>query len=448
MSPAPWTPAFAGIITLTERENGANVSDRERELVCRFAGAIAGDESDNLELSQEDVSAYPRSEHSPEQVAAAGERIASELAITGGQVPDDVRDAFLVANNWRDAHAFPMRSIRASLRYYVRDNDFEAITAARLKRMQAIRRKLRRIRVKLHKLQDLGGCRVILATIAETRTLATILKERLCSAVFKENDYISVPKIDGYRSHHIVFEFRRPKPTPFDGKRIEVQIRTRLQHSWATTVEAVGLFRGEELKNQRGDKDWLRFFTLMSAEFAEAEKCPSVRDTPNDPDERKREIRKLAKSLDALKVLESVTNGFRGTDLPLVRGYKPSHFLIRFDHSTKTVRVEPYTKADKATVSYDRAEEIQRAGDQNDVVVLVEVDKINNLKAAYPNYFGDVELFRSHLAQIVHGGAVGEYARPPRQRAKTRAPEPRGDLSWLHGTRFPKPSTTKKKKRR
>src|SRR6266404_3877972 len=312
--------------------------------------------------------------------------------------------------------------------------------------MQAIRRKLRRIKVKFHKIQDLGGCRVILATIAETRSLIEILKSKLPSVVFKESDYISKPKADGYRSHHVIFCFRQRKPTPFDDRRIELQVRTHLQHSWATTVEAVGLYRGEELKSQKGDKNWLRLFALMSAEFAEAEKCATVPGTP-DPKERKNEIRKLAKSLDALNVLEAVTKGFQGTDIPLARGYKPSHYLIRYDHSSKTVHVEPYNKADKATDSYEKAEEDQRAGDQNDVVVLVEVDKIKDLKVAYPNYFGDVDLFQRQLRQIVLGGAAVEYVRPPRQ---TRKPsrEPRADLSWLRGTRFPKPGDRMMKKQK
>ena len=60
----------------------------------------------------------------------------------------------------------------------------------------------------------------------------------------------------------------------YNGKRIELQVRTRLQHSWATAVEAVGLFRGEELKNHKGSEEWLRLFKLLSAEFAEAERCP------------------------------------------------------------------------------------------------------------------------------------------------------------------------------
>ena len=83
--------------------------------------------------------------------------------------------------------------------------------------------------------------------------------------------------------------------------------------------------------------------------------------------------------------------------------------------------------------------------DQNDAVVLVEVDKINDLKKAYPNYFGDVGLFHRQLRQIVLGGVAAEYTRPPRQKATKRLEEPRGDLSWLRGTRPPGPSEKKMK---
>lgn len=68
-----------------------------------------------------------------------------------------------------------------------------------------------------------------------------------------------------------------------DGRRFEVQIRTQLQHAWATTVEAVGLFRGEQLKNHQGSAECLRFFELISGELAEAESCPvpeSVLESP------------------------------------------------------------------------------------------------------------------------------------------------------------------------
>ncbi|MGE0152224.1 MAG: hypothetical protein AB7R90_06360 [Reyranellaceae bacterium] len=397
------------------------------------------------------MSDFPLSRYSKNDIERAGQTIAADIKFSG-PIPPNIHDAFLIANNWRDAHAYPMRSIHLSIGHHMRTNQLKGVTAARLKRMQAIRRKLQRIKLGLDQIQDLGGCRVILPSIAEVRSLIGILKEKLPSEVHKEDDYIAKPKKDGYRSHHVIFSFRRPQPTRYDGKRIELQVRTRLQHSWATTVEAVGLFRGEELKTQKGDKDWLRLFTLMSAEFADAENCPTVPGTP-EPKARKEEIKRLAASLDAVGILDSISNGFQGPDLSLTPDYKPSHYLIRYDRVKRTATVDPYQKARQATASYDQAEAGLRADQDKGVVVLIEVDKIENLKTAYPNYFGDVELFKKQLREIALGGSAVEYTRPPKQSGRKLEPEEWASPSWLlRGSRFPRPSakfeSEKKKKKK
>jgi hypothetical protein len=290
-----------------------------------------------------------------------------------------------------------MRGIRQSAIHYMRILKIHGLTAARLKRMPAIRRKLCRVKWKLHQLQDLGGCRCILPTINDVKRLVDTIKTKSRYDLKSEDDYITNPKEDGYRSHHIILIYKGRKPSMHDGRRIELQVRTQLQHSWATAIESVGLIRGEELKNHKGSEDWLRLFKLMSAEFAEAEQCPIPPSTPEKP-ERQTEIMTLSKSLDALNVLDSVSNGFRGTDIPLAPGYKPSHFLITYDRIKRTVEVQPYDIAINATRSYDNAEALSDQGNEpSQNIVLVEVGKLNLLKKAYPNYFGDVELFGSSL---------------------------------------------------
>jgi ppGpp synthetase/RelA/SpoT-type nucleotidyltranferase len=69
---------------------------------------------------------------------------------------------------------------------------------------------------------------------------------------------------DGYRSHHLSLEFKPAKKEDeaYAGRRIELQVRTRLQHSWATAIEAVSLYRNQDLKHHKGDADWLRLFAL------------------------------------------------------------------------------------------------------------------------------------------------------------------------------------------
>jgi hypothetical protein len=108
-----------------------------------------------------------------------------------------------------------------------------------------------------------------------------------------DRSYIDYPKAGGYRSHHFVFKFRgEGHAEHYNGLRIEVQLRSRLQHVWATAVEAVGMVRRQDLKAGEGDANWLRLFALMSSEFAELEGCPVVPGT-EDRSARLQEIRDL-----------------------------------------------------------------------------------------------------------------------------------------------------------
>src|SRR5690606_31823478 len=115
-------------------------------------------------------------------------------------------------------------------------------TAARPKRMASIRRKLATTTLHLDQIQDIAGCRAVLDNIEGAHKLVASIREQFPHHIRREFPYIEKPKKDGYRSHHFALDF-----TPngkCDGRRVELQIRTRLQHSWATAVEAVGLFLG------------------------------------------------------------------------------------------------------------------------------------------------------------------------------------------------------------
>ena len=48
--------------------------------------------------------------------------------------------------------------------------------------------------------------------------------------------------------------------------RIEMQLRTRLQHLWAAAVEIFDAFMGENFKSSRGSQAWLDFFALAHKE--------------------------------------------------------------------------------------------------------------------------------------------------------------------------------------
>ena len=171
-------------------------------------------------------------------------------------------------------------------------------------------------------------------TVDDVRTVAQAIRQRSGHEFRADDDYISRPKSDGYRSHHLKLNFNGTRTQNHNGRRIEIQVRTRLRHSWATAVEAVGMFRGEHLKSHQGSDAWLRLFTLMSAEFALSEGCPVP---PNVPDQATRilEIKALDKELKAIDTLENLSQAVRWTEEYVQPDdVVPKYYLIRYDNKT------------------------------------------------------------------------------------------------------------------
>jgi ppGpp synthetase/RelA/SpoT-type nucleotidyltranferase len=105
----------------------------------------------------------------------------------------------------------------------------------------------------LARMQDIGGCRAIFPTVEDVYTCQkNMLASRMQHNPPKNHkDYIESPKESGYRGIHIVYEFtsKSQKYATYNGMLVEVQLRTVVQHAWATAVETVGIFTGESLKS-------------------------------------------------------------------------------------------------------------------------------------------------------------------------------------------------------
>jgi Region found in RelA / SpoT proteins len=360
---------------------------------------------------------YPKLAYHPREVRRAGEKLAARLSWPEHR--EEILEAFAIANSWRDSHLFPMRSVRVSVMQRMRWAGLSGYTAARPKRMSSIRKKLQRLTVNLEQINDIAGCRAVLDDMAGVNTLIEICENHLPQAIRQRYPYIHKPKPDGYRSHHLVFNFLDDaEPDAFKGRRVELQIRTRLQHSWATAVEALGLYRGEDMKAGEGDPAWLRLFYLMSIEFAYAEKCDPL-GPANGPAARLKEIRQLNAKLGAAGILEDLRNATHYLDTYVHEHAR--YYMIRYDNQTKEVTVTTFSDAFGATSALAAAEQRIEIGEDDANVVLVEVEKVMNLIEAYPNYYGDVALFIRNLRHICDGEQVIEFSMAPQ---KIVAPKP------------------------
>lgn len=375
-----------------------------------------------------DVSAFPVLEYSNKRVLRAGEALRGNLIWTP-ETEAEIRETFKIANSWRDSHAFPMRSIRGEVSSRLVHLGLDGITAARVKKMPSIRKKLCRLPYKLNQMQDLGGVRAILASISQVHKLSEELKKKSKNEFRSEDDYINEPKSGGYRSNHLVFHFRgKENESVFNGRRIEVQLRTRLQHSWATAVESIGTIRNEDMKAGEGNPDWLRLFELVSAELALAEDCPVPDNLPDRP-RRIEEIRDLNKRLGAIEVLDNLRYAARALDQLTEKTV--NYYLVEYDHENRKVEVRSKFAAKEILLEYG-ARELENAYATNKIrdTVLIEADKVEDLKNAYPNYFGDVQVFISNLRRITQGKDAQEYTMPPKYSVPPPPKEP-ADYTWL-----------------
>lgn len=274
---------------------------------------------------------FPDLQYSNKQIVKAGKALEGNLYFTD-ENKDRVIEIFHIAHGWRDSHALPMRSIRSEVNSRMKKIGVEGIVVGRLKRMPSIRDKLRRLPYNLNQMQDLGGVRAITPSMEDLNRISKEMLDNSRNHFYSKDDYIADPKRDGYRSLHIIFKFQGHKDSKkFDGRRIEIQFRTRLQHSWATAVEAIGLINNENMKAGKGDPDWLRLFKLVSAEFALAEGCPEAIDVPRR-EERVREIKNLNDRLRAIDTLENLRQAARALDVVDFGIGDPTYYLVEYDH--------------------------------------------------------------------------------------------------------------------
>ena len=305
-------------------------------------------------------------------------------------------DAYKVMNNWRSAHAYPLQALYLLGKRYAKKND-GALVVQRLKRLESIKAKLIRFpSMGLETMQDLGGCRVIAGDVAEVYRIVEKYKNaKIESSFIRENDYIAQPKEDGYRSVHLVFEYTGPQ-TIYNGLQTEVQVRTTLQHCWATAVEALSLRKNVNLKAGEGDEKTLRYMALISALFAIDEGAPLSEYVPQNAleifDEAKR-LEEETKSLSTIRAIRMLAT-FSGK-----KEKTRAYYVIRVDVQTGDSKVYGYDDT-QFEAAADFCAEIEKSN-HGGFAVLVSALDANALLKAYPNYLADTNLFVEQVDAIM-----------------------------------------------
>ena len=317
---------------------------------------------------------------------------------------EDLKLAWSMLNNWRACHDYPINTFQSTLRKRLKKVDTSSIVAQRLKRMPAIIAKLKRFPdMRLSQMQDIGGLRAIVGTVPHVNDLALIYKKPnlMNHKLLSCHDYIQNPKPDGYRGIHLVFRYNNTKRKEYNGLSIELQIRTKLQHNWATAVETMDTMLGQSLKLGEGDKKWKSFFSVASSALAYFEKTPLVpQHSLLSKEETFEAVRHAEREINALEKMQSYSVAI---DWVNKQQKSWSYHLIVLNSLRKEIQIKSYARNqfENAKLDYTNAEQLAGEGAPIEPV-LVSVGPLKDLQKAYPNFFLDIDEFMRILKLIIN----------------------------------------------
>ncbi|WP_281322765.1 hypothetical protein [Flavobacterium aestivum] len=245
-----------------------------------------------------------------------------------------------------------------------------SIITYRIKRFESIIGKLYRFpKMEFSRMWDIGGCRCIVNNNEEVYEFKELIEKSDILVIRKEKDYIIAPQTEGYKSLHLYISLKNDT-----NKVIELQIRNKDDHNWATLVEITDLLFDAKLKEYGKDKELLRFHFLLSKR------------SELSTDEKK----EIAKTIKKYKYFEKLSNVFSRNYIQIRKQWlniesKNNHnyFLIE-TKKDEVPKITSYRKFDEAEENYFNIYK----NNQTANVVLTHLPKpdYEQISIAYSNY--------------------------------------------------------------
>ena len=309
--------------------------------------------------------------------------------------------AMEILSRWRSCHAYPINTFQATLRSRLKKVCNAALVAQRLKRTPSILKKLQlNPGMQMVRMQDIGGLRAVVDNLSQVRKLQSLYSANgLAHELIGVDDYIANPKESGYRSLHLIYKYKNLQNPKYHGLCIELQIRTKLQHAWATAVETIGTFLDQALKSSEGPQEWLDYFKLVGAAFSLLERAPVAAAYAYIPEG---DIYKAVSArTEQLEVKRKLGAFAIAANTIETRQSQGNYHLVVLNAESKTVEIRSFgqRRLEEASSAYADAEQAS-ALNKNVQAVLVSTNSIDALKRAYPNYFLDTRQFSAALQKI------------------------------------------------
>ena len=186
---------------------------------------------------------------SKSQIDRLGERLKR-----GDLSDEDLRELDVFRESFASAYREVVATVRSAtgLEPTGRDRKTSFSIVEKLRRQETMH---------LSQIQDIAGCRAVVADITEQDKVVELLTRAFAKA--KVIDRRQRPS-HGYRAVHIIAAVRN--------KPVEIQVRTELQNLWAQQSEVMADVSDPRIKYGSGDPDALELLSSHSRQIADLEK--------------------------------------------------------------------------------------------------------------------------------------------------------------------------------
>lgn len=324
---------------------------------------------------------------SKKMIRRTGDRLAANLLSESERL-----EALKLVGHWRAAHIGPLRRTLLEIEHLC-TSDSSTILVSRLKRIDTIVNKLGRDNLRDHihldTLHDIAGCRLIVENDDEVWRYAKLISQ---TEMFHQPvDHMTKPQKTGYRGYHVIC--RHDVPTyGYRQLNVEVQIRSRMQHDWATAVETYDQIRQTNLKFGQGSEQEKRYFWLASAIMN------------SDVVDISSAIEEL-RSLDAeLHILEELAAASDSMFIPYEGEINQScSCLLTVDLGVQQVDIEVFSPEEEVNAA-DKYTKLETGNEESGIIyLLARAASLKDLRFAYPNYTSDISQFVKWLKETISG---------------------------------------------
>ena len=257
------------------------------------------------------------------------------------------------------------------------------VVTYRIKRIESIISKLNRFpNMELGKMIDVAGCRCIVDSILDIYKIKEALEKRL--DVFDIKNYIDSKPIDddGYSAMHLYVRFKEEEKKP-----IEIQIRTKDQHNWATFVEIIDVIYNTKIKEGQKNPELQRFCYLFSSidslDFNKSLELLNIEKTHNI-------YSKLSEIFGQNYIL------IRKKWLSIESKKDHNFFIIEVDEEKKT-NIESFSDFEVAEQHY-----LSKFNNDKTNIVLTHLENpsYKQISVAYSNYILSMHKFQEDICSI------------------------------------------------